>query len=61
MSEKNELDAFIESGARLLGLTTRPEWQEAIRLHLSISLDHARTVAEFPLPDETDPASIFLA
>lgn len=61
MSEKNELDAFIASGARLLGLTIRPEWREAIRLHLSISLNHARTVAEFPLPDEIDPASIFLA
>jgi hypothetical protein len=61
MSDTDDLDAFIASGTRLLGLTIRPEWREAIRLHLSISLEHARTVAEFPLPDETDPAPVFSA
>ena len=60
-SESDDLDAFIASGARLLGLTVRPEWRDAIRLHLAISLQHARTVAEFPLPDDTDPASTFSA
>jgi|HubBroStandDraft_6_1064221.scaffolds.fasta_scaffold1127483_2 hypothetical protein len=61
MSEADDLDAFIAAGTRLIGLTTHPEWRDAIRLHLSISLEHARTVAEFPLPDETDPAAVFSA
>jgi hypothetical protein len=61
MSETDDLDAFIAAGASLLGLTIRPEWREAIRLHLSISLGHAHAVAEFPLPDETDPAPVFSA
>jgi 1-carboxybiuret hydrolase subunit AtzG-like len=61
MSETDDLDAFIAAGTRLLGLTLRPEWRKAVRLHLSISLDHARMVADFPLPDETDPASVFTA
>jgi Protein of unknown function (DUF4089) len=61
MSETNDLDAFIASGTSLLGLRIRPEWREAIRMHLSISLDHAHSVAEFPLPDETDPAAVFSA
>lgn len=61
MNGTNDLDAFIASGASLLGLTIRPEWREAIRMHLSISLDHAHSVAEFPLPDETDPAPVFSA
>lgn len=60
-SDSDDLDAFIAPGARLLGLTVRPEWHDAIRLHLAISLQHARTVTEFPLRDETDPASIFSA
>jgi hypothetical protein len=55
------LDAFIEAGTKLLGLTIRAEWREPIRLHLSVSLAHARTVGEFPLPDDTDPASVFTA
>jgi hypothetical protein len=61
MSETDDFDAFIASGTRLLGVTIRNEWREAIRLHLSISLDHARNVAEFPLPDESDPAPVFSA
>jgi hypothetical protein len=61
MSDTDDLDAFIASGARLLGLTIRPEWRGAIRLHLAVSLGHARSVAEFPLPDEADPAPVFSA
>jgi len=61
VSETDDLDAFIAAGTRLMGLTVRPEWLEAIRLHLSVSLDHAKAVAEFPLPDETDPAPVFSA
>jgi hypothetical protein len=61
MSDGDDLDAFIASGTRLLGLTIRPEWREAIRLHLAISLDHARRIDEFALPDENDPAFVFSA
>jgi 1-carboxybiuret hydrolase subunit AtzG-like protein len=61
ISETDDLDAFIAAGARLMGLTVRPEWREAIRLHLSVSLAYAKTVDEFPLSDETDPAAVFSA
>jgi hypothetical protein len=61
MSDTDDLDAFIIAGARLIGLPIRPEWREAIRVHLSISLGHVQTVAEFPLPDEIDPAPVFEA
>ena len=61
MSEAETLDALILAGTRLLGLPVRPEWQKTIRLHLAISLGHARNVAELPLPDELDPAAIFSA
>jgi hypothetical protein len=61
MDDSDDLDAFITAGTRLLGLPIKPEWREAIRLHLAISLGHARTVAEFPLPDESDPAPVFSA
>jgi len=61
MTENEDLEAVIASVSRLFGLTIRPEWREAIRLHLAISLDHARTVGEFPLPDEADSAPVFSA
>jgi Protein of unknown function (DUF4089) len=57
----DELDAFIETGCRLLGLSVRDEWREAIRLHLAISLDHARNIGTFDLPDDTDAAPVFTA
>jgi hypothetical protein len=57
----DEIDAFIEAGCRLLGIPIRDEWRETIRLHLAISLDHARNVAEFELPDDADPAPVFTA
>lgn len=59
MSDNDDLDAFVASGAPLLGLTIRPEWRETIRLHLAISLAHARAVTELRLPDEVDPAFVF--
>jgi hypothetical protein len=61
MSDTDDLDAFIDAGARLLGIAIRPEWRAAIRLQLAVSLGHARTVGEFPLPDEADPAPVFTA
>jgi len=61
MTDNDDLDAFIAAGTRLFGIPLRPEWREAIRLHLAISLDHARAVAEFALPDEADPAPVFRA
>jgi len=59
--ETADLDAFIAAGTRLLGLRIRPEWHDAIRLHLGVSLAHARAVGDFPLADESEPASVFTA
>jgi hypothetical protein len=61
MIDRDDLDGFIGAGAYLIGIPLRTEWREAIRLHLAISLDHAQTVSEFTLPDETDPAPVFRA
>lgn len=56
-----ELDAWIDSGTFLLGITVQPAWRAAIRLHLGITVDHARNVLAFPLSDEADPAPVFQA
>jgi len=61
MSQADDLDAFVASGTRLLGIAIRPEWREAIRLNLAASLAHAKTVADFPLPDEAEQAPVFEA
>lgn len=56
-----EIDTFIASGCRLLGIPVRREWRDAIRLHLTISLDHARNVEGFALADEAEQAAVFTA
>jgi hypothetical protein len=57
----DSLDTYIDAAAEALGLTIEPQWKPAVRANLEVSLKLARLVDEFPLPDETEPASIFRA
>lgn len=59
MANDGDLNAMIETGARVLGLPVQPEWQAAIRAHLATNLRLAALVAEFELPDELDPAPVY--
>ena len=42
--DETTLDAWIDAGTAALGLTVEPEWRQAVRMHLRISLGHAATV-----------------
>jgi hypothetical protein len=55
------LDALIDAGTAVLRIDMKPEWRQAVRMHLAISLSHAATVLEVPLPDHLDPAPVFRA
>ena len=55
------LDDFIAAAAATLDLPLDPAWQASIKAHLEVTLRHAATVAEFPLPDEAEPAPVFRA
>ena len=61
MSDRDDLDAWLDASAALLGIAVAPEWRDAVRLHLRITRDMARRVLEFELPDEADPAPVFRA
>jgi hypothetical protein len=56
---ESELDALIEAGTAALGIPIQPEWRDAVRLHLRITLDHAANVLSFPLDDNAEPAPVF--
>ena len=60
-TEGEPLDAYIEAAAKALGLRIEDAWRPAVRANLDVSLRLARLVDEFPLPDETEPASVFTA
>jgi hypothetical protein len=55
------LDAFIEAAARVLALPVESQWHAAIKANLEVNLRLAAFVAEFALPDETEPAPVFTA
>jgi hypothetical protein len=44
-----------------LALPIEDAWKPSVRANLDVTLKLARMVDEFPLPDETEPASIYAA
>ncbi|WP_419897705.1 DUF4089 domain-containing protein [Roseomonas sp. USHLN139] len=57
----DELDRLIDAQAALLGLPLQPEWREAIRANLRVTLRFGALVEAFALPDEAEPAPVFSA
>jgi hypothetical protein len=55
------LDDLIDASARALKLPIEPEWKADVRINLHATLQRAAFVAEFPLPDEAEPAPVFRA
>jgi hypothetical protein len=56
-----KLNDFIGAAARALDLPLEPDWQPAVKANLEVTLRLAAMVAEFPLPDESEPAPIYKA
>lgn len=59
MPSPETLDTLIDAMTSVLGIAVDPAWRDGVRVHLGISLGHARTVADFPLDDEAEPAPVF--
>jgi hypothetical protein len=57
----DSLDDYIDNVAKALALPVQGAWKPAVKANLEVSLRLARLVDEFALPDETEPASVFVA
>ena len=55
------LDDYIDAVTKALALPVEDSWRPAVRANLEVSLRLGRMVDEFPLPDETEPASVYSA
>ena len=55
------IDDFIAAAAAALQLPLEAEWQGSIKANLAVTLKYANLVAEFKLPDESEPAPIYKA
>ena len=53
------LDAWIDAGTAVLGLPIKPQWRDAVRMHMRISLGQAKIVLETVLDDHLDQAPEF--
>ena len=56
-----QLDAFMDATAPLLGLRIDPAWRAAVRTNLAVTFRMAALVDGFPLPDDAEPAAVFVA
>ncbi len=56
-----DLDPLIAVSAQALGLPMDPAWYAAICFNLEVTFRLAALVADFPLPDDAEPAPVFKA
>ena len=60
MASAETLDAYIAAAADALSLPVDPAWMPSIRANLEVTLRLAKLVDEFPLPDEAEPAPVYI-
>jgi hypothetical protein len=52
---------FIDAAAGVLDLSIDPAWKPAVAANLEATLRLAASVVDFQLPDDAEPAPIFVA
>jgi Protein of unknown function (DUF4089) len=55
------IDLYVDATAELLKLPLPPEWRDSVIRNLQVTMALAAGFGEFPLPDETEPAPVFVA
>lgn len=53
------LDAFIDAGAALSGLTLDPAYRQGVKIHLNAVTNAAKIVLAFEPEDDAEPAPVF--
>jgi hypothetical protein len=61
MASKDSLDDLITAAAAALALPVDPAWRPAVRMHLEITLSLGKSIEDFDLPDDAEPAPVFRA
>jgi hypothetical protein len=59
--KREPLDDLLDAAARALALKIEPAWKSAVKANLATTFALAALFADFPLPDEAEPAPIFSA
>ena len=61
MAADHPLDALITASAAALAVPLEEAWRPAVRANLDLTLKLASQFADFPLPDDAEPAPVFRA
>jgi hypothetical protein len=59
--ERDALDALVDAAADALGVHLEPAWKSAVKANLATTFALTALFADFPLPDDAEPAPIFSA
>ena len=59
MADPIDLEAYVDTAARLVGLPLDPAHRPGVVLNLERIAAMAALVMEFPLPEETEPAPVY--
>ena len=60
-AQRNSLDDLVDAAARSLDLSIAPAWRGAVKANLAVTFALAELFADFPLPDDAEPAPVFSA
>jgi hypothetical protein len=60
-AQRDPLDDLVDAAARALDLSIAPEWRGAVKANLAVTFTLAELFADFPLPDDAEPAPVFSA
>jgi Protein of unknown function (DUF4089) len=60
-ARRDPLDDFVDAAAGALDLPVAPAWRGAVKANLAVTFALAELFADFPLPDDAEPAPVFSA
>jgi Protein of unknown function (DUF4089) len=60
-ADRDPLDDLVDAAAHALDLKIEPAWRGAVRANLAVTFALAALFADFPLPDDAEPARVFMA
>src|SRR4029453_4522521 len=60
-ASRDPLDDFVAASEAALGLKIEPVWRGTVKANLAVTFALAALFADFSLPDDAEPAPVFMA
>ena len=59
-ADDGDIGDFLDAGLKVAGLPLEEELRPRVLMHLETALAMAKLVSEFSLPDEAEPAPVYV-